>query len=121
MSMKTLLIGLDGATFDVLDPLMEQGVMPFLKTFLAEGVRAGLRTIVPPLTPPAWTSLMTGRTPGQHGVFDFFRMDSPESRHIRFFNSNDVQCETIWTLASAAGLGALEAVAPGLLARRAVR
>jgi len=38
MSMKTLLIGLDGATFDVLDPLMEQGVMPFLKTFLAEGV-----------------------------------------------------------------------------------
>jgi predicted AlkP superfamily phosphohydrolase/phosphomutase len=104
MSMKTLLIGLDGATFDVLDPLMEQGVMPFLKTFLAEGVRAGLRTIVPPLTPPAWTSLMTGRTPGQHGVFDFFRMDSPESRHIRFFNSNDVQCETIWTLASAAGL-----------------
>ena len=47
---------------------------------------------------------MTGRTPGQHGVFDFFRMDSPVSRHIRFFNSNDVQCETIWSLASAGGL-----------------
>ncbi len=104
MSVKTLLIGLDGATFAVLDPLMEQGVMPFLKGFFAEGVRAGLRTIVPPLTPPAWTSLMTGRTPGNHGVFDFFRMDSPTSRHIRFFNSNDVQCETIWTLASAGGL-----------------
>jgi len=104
MSIRTLLIGLDGATFSVLDPLMDQGVMPFLKSFFAEGARAGLRTIVPPLTPPAWTSLMTGRTPGQHGVFDFFRMDSPSSRHIRFFNSNDVQCETIWTLASAAGL-----------------
>jgi predicted AlkP superfamily phosphohydrolase/phosphomutase len=104
MSQRTLLIGLDGATFAVLDPLMEQGVMPFLKSFLAEGARAGLRTIVPPLTPPAWTSLMTGRTPGQHGVFDFFRMDSPATRHIRFFNSNDVQCETIWTLASAGGL-----------------
>jgi len=104
MSIKTLLIGLDGATFSVLDPLMEQGVMPFLKTFLADGARAGLRTIVPPLTPPAWTSLMTGRTPGYHGVFDFFRMDSPTSRHIRFFNSNDVQCDTIWTLASAGGL-----------------
>jgi predicted AlkP superfamily phosphohydrolase/phosphomutase len=103
MSIRTLLIGLDGATFTVLDPLMEQGVMPFLKSFYAEGVRAGLRTIVPPLTPPAWTSLMTGRTPGQHGVFDFFRMESPTSRHIRFFNSNDVQCETIWSLASAQG------------------
>jgi predicted AlkP superfamily phosphohydrolase/phosphomutase len=104
MSVKTLFIGLDGATFSVLDPLIEQGVMPFLQSFFAEGVRAGLRTIVPPLTPPAWTSLMTGRTPGQHGVFDFFRMDSPTSRHIRFFNSNDVQCDTVWSLASAGGL-----------------
>jgi len=104
MSMKTLLIGLDGATFTVLDPLMEQGVMPFLKSFYAQGVRAGLRSIIPPLTPPAWTSLMTGRRPGQHGVFDFFRMDSPSTRHIRFFNSNDVQCDTIWSLASANGL-----------------
>ncbi len=101
---RTLLIGLDGATFDVLDPLMQAGVMPFLRTFFAEGVRANLRTIVPPLTPPAWTSLTTGTKPGRHGVFDFFRMESPESRHIRFFTSHDVQCETIWSLASANGL-----------------
>jgi predicted AlkP superfamily phosphohydrolase/phosphomutase len=104
MNVKTLLIGLDGATFSVLDPLMEQGVMPFLQSFLAGGARANLRTIVPPLTPPAWTSLMTGRTPGQHGVFDFFRMESAAGRHIRFFNSNDVQCDTIWSLASRQGL-----------------
>jgi predicted AlkP superfamily phosphohydrolase/phosphomutase len=97
---RTLLIGLDGATFDVLDPLMRLGAMPFLQSFFAQGVRANLRTIVPPLTPPAWTSLMTGRTPGQHGVFDFFRMESQESRHIRFFTSHDVQCDTIWSLAS---------------------
>ncbi len=104
MNGRTFLIGLDGATFSVLDPLMEQGVMPFLKQFFAEGVRADLRTIVPPLTPPAWTSLMTGRTPGNHGVFDFFRMESPETRHIRFFNSNDVQCDTIWSLAAGQGM-----------------
>ena len=104
MGIQTLLIGLDGATFSVLDPLLEQGHMPFLKSFFDTGVRAGLRTIVPPLTPPAWTSLMTGRTPGHHGVFDFFRLESAESRHIRFFNANDVHCDTIWTLASAHGL-----------------
>jgi predicted AlkP superfamily phosphohydrolase/phosphomutase len=102
---KTFLIGLDGATFSVLDPLMEQGVMPFLKSFLAGGVRAGLRSIIPALTPPAWTSLMTGRTPGQHGVFDFFQLDSRQTRHIRFFNSSDVGCETIFSLASSHGLG----------------
>ena len=52
MDRKTLLIGLDGATFTLLDPLMDQGVMPFLKSFLAGGARAALRTIVPALTPP---------------------------------------------------------------------
>src|SRR5947199_8232541 len=103
MSVRVLLIGLDGATFSVLDPLMARGTMPFLKKFLGQGVRAGLRTIVPALTPPAWTSLMTGRTPGHHGVFDFFRMDLAESRHIRFATSRDVACDTIWDLASRQG------------------
>ena len=104
MSLRTLIIGLDGATFTVLDELLEKGMMPNLASFFARGVRAPLRTIVPALTPPAWTSLMTGRTPGYHGVFDFFRMESPEDRHIRFFTSLDVKSETIFGLASAAGL-----------------
>jgi len=101
---KTLLIGVDGATFTVLDQLMAQNGMPFLAAFLADGVRAGLRSIVPALTPPAWTSLMTGKRPGNHGVFDFFRMESRNNRHIRFFTSFDVQSETLWSLASSAGM-----------------
>lgn len=103
MSGHTLLIGLDGATFQILDPLMEQGVMPFLRSFMAGGVRADLRTIVPPLTPPAWTSLMTGRRPGKHGVFDFFQLESRETKTIRFFTSHDIGCDTVWTLAASAG------------------
>ncbi len=104
MSVRTLLVGWDGATFTVLDELMAQGVMPFLKSFLAGGTRAKLRTIVPALTPPAWTSLMTGRTPGYHGVFDFFRFEGQNSKLIRFFTSSDVLTETIWGLASKNGL-----------------
>ncbi len=99
---RTLLIGLDGATFSVLDPLMDQGVMPFLKGFLEEGARAPLRSVVPPLTPPAWTSLVTGRSPGSHGIFDFF-LKEEKSPHIRFATSADVSCETVWTLASRNG------------------
>jgi len=111
---KTLLIGLDGATFDVLNPMMQMGAMPFLQSFFEQGVRANLRTIVPALTPPAWTSLVTGRKPGQHGVFDFFRMESAESRHIRFFTSHDVQCETIWSLASGQGMRVTSLNFPGM-------
>ena len=106
MSVKTLLVGWDGATFTVLDELMAQGVMPFLKSFLAGGTRAKLRTIVPALTPPAWTSLMTGRTPGYHGVFDFFRFEGENSKHIRFATSSDVLTETIWSLTSKNGMKA---------------
>ena len=99
MDSRVILIGLDGATFSVLDALMQDGVMPFLKGFIDGGTRAGLMSVIPPLTPPAWTSLMTGRSPGQHGIFDFFRKASPESRHIRYLVATDVTAETVWSVA----------------------
>jgi predicted AlkP superfamily phosphohydrolase/phosphomutase len=100
MSNRTILIGLDGATFTVLDPLMERGVTPFLRDFVADGVRAPLHSVVPALTPPAWTSLMTGKRPGRHGVFDFFQKELPDSRYFRFAVSQDIRTPTIWSLAS---------------------
>ena len=96
----TLLLGLDGATFRVLDPYMERGVMPFLRDLTARGCRAPLRTIMPPLTPPAWTSLMTGKRPGRHGVLDFFQKESADSEYYAFATSQDIRSATIWSLAS---------------------
>ncbi len=104
MTRDVLLIGLDGATFDVLDPLMAEGVMPVLRRLIESGVRATLRSTVPALTPPAWTSLVTGRSPGAHGIFDFFRAESASSASVRFLTSRDVECPTVWSLASDAGL-----------------
>ncbi len=106
MSGRCMFIGLDGGTFSILDPLMRDGVMPFLARFVATGTRAGLRSVIPPLTPPAWTSITTGRSPGQHGVFDFFTFESPESRLVRITNSSDVRSETIWSIAGRHGLRA---------------
>jgi predicted AlkP superfamily phosphohydrolase/phosphomutase len=98
MMSRTLLIGLDGATFTVLDPLMADGVMPCLRDFVRRGARAELMSTPNPLTPPAWTSLVTGRTPGNHGIFDFIR--SSENDGGLYFTLNtsfDVRCETIWS------------------------
>jgi predicted AlkP superfamily phosphohydrolase/phosphomutase len=97
---RTLLIGLDGATFTVLDPLMRRGEMPFLRGLIERGVRAPLRTVMPPLTPPAWTSLMTGKPPGRHGVFDFFQKESPDSEYFKLATSQDIASATIWSVAS---------------------
>jgi predicted AlkP superfamily phosphohydrolase/phosphomutase len=71
MGKKVLFIGLDGCTFDVLDPLMESGLMPRLGGFIRGGVRGRLQTTFPPITPTAWVSWMTGKNPGKHGVFEF--------------------------------------------------
>ena len=104
MTPRTILIGLDGATFTVLDALMQEGVMPFLAGFTNSGVRAPLRSIIPALTPPAWTSLVTGRSPGQHGIFDFFRKESPHSHTIRLATARDLTAnDSIWTVANQYG------------------
>ena len=108
MTPQTVLIGLDGATFTVLDALRQEGVMPCLGEFMASGVRAELRTVIPALTPPAWTSLVTGRSPGQHGIFDFFRKESPQSHALRLVTSRDmVGGEPIWSLAHRHGRRAI--------------
>jgi predicted AlkP superfamily phosphohydrolase/phosphomutase len=104
VSDRTVLLGLDGATFAVLDPLMQEGVMPFLKEFVASGARGDLQSVIPALTPPAWTSLTTGRSPGRHGIFDFFCKESPDSHNIRIATAKDVHGETIWSIADRHGL-----------------
>ena len=95
-SARVLILGLDGATFTVLEPFMQSGLMPNLAKLTQGGVRADLRSTMPPLTPPAWTTLMTGKRPGHHGVFDFFQKEAPGSEYYRLSTSNDIKTPTIW-------------------------
>jgi predicted AlkP superfamily phosphohydrolase/phosphomutase len=105
MSPRVVLIGLDGATFSILDSLMEEGVMPSLKGLIESGARAELTSVIPALTPPAWTSLMTGRSPGNHGIFDFLRFEFRSGgRQLRVLDGNDVSCPTIWSILAGQGL-----------------
>ncbi|MFZ1947805.1 MAG: alkaline phosphatase family protein [bacterium] len=68
---KVLVLGLDGATWDVLSPLVEAGVMPNLGDLVRRGVSARLQSLLPPVTATAWSSFVTGLNPGKHGVFEF--------------------------------------------------
>lgn len=108
MTVRTLFIGMDGATFTVLDDLTNanggEPVMPFLSRIYAEGSRAKLRSTPNPLTPPAWVSLMTGRTPGYHGVYDFIRAEERgDDVYFTLYDSRDCQVETIWSMAGRQG------------------
>lgn len=70
-SRRFLVLGLDGGTFDLLDPLMAAGELPFLKSLVHRGVRAPLRSVYPAKTIPAWYSFATGKDPGELGIFGF--------------------------------------------------
>ncbi len=98
-----LVIGLDGATFDLLEPWLAAGQLPTLARLVARGVSGSLRSTLPPVTAPAWASFMTGKNPAGHGVFDFFRPHSPDLDRPQLVNAADMQARPLWDYLSAAG------------------
>ena len=94
---KIFIVSLDGATFSVLRPLMEQGFMPNLAHMAAQGIASQLLSVVPPVTAPAWTSFMTGKQPSKHGIFDFRRFDEKDYTW-KINNSDHIRSKTLWQL-----------------------
>jgi len=99
---KVLIVGLDGGTFDVMRPLVETGRMPNVARLMTEGAHGDLRSTIPPITPTAWTSFMTGVNPGKHGIYDFQRA-VPGSYKFRPVPACQHEYKSIWRLASEAG------------------
>jgi predicted AlkP superfamily phosphohydrolase/phosphomutase len=94
---KVLLIGLDGATFDMIHPLSQAGRLPNLTKLMAEGCWGTLKSSIPPITPTAWTTVFTGKNPGKHGVFDFQELDRQTYRQ-RPVPIDKHREKTIWDL-----------------------
>jgi predicted AlkP superfamily phosphohydrolase/phosphomutase len=99
---RIIIIGLDGATFDLIKPWVSQGKLPNMQKLLESGTYGELRSVTPPMSPPAWTSFMTGKNQGKHGIFDFTER-VPNSYSIRFINSSKRRAKTIWKMMSEAG------------------
>ncbi|MFC7068822.1 alkaline phosphatase family protein [Halobaculum lipolyticum] len=102
--LRTLLIGLDGACWPVIDPMLEEGTLPALASLFAEGVTGDLDSQIPPWTPSAWPSLYTGVNPGKHGVFDFLRFDGYDWGLV---DRTDVREHAIWELLDRRGLSSV--------------
>lgn len=102
MAKKAVVIGLDGATFRLLDPLMNEGIMPNLATLSKEGVRGTLKSTMPPYTAPAWTTFATGVQPGKHGCYDFL-LPTDDLEQFDLCNSTFIRTKTIYELLYEAG------------------
>jgi tetratricopeptide (TPR) repeat protein len=98
-----LFVGLDGADWQFLDPLIARGAMPNLAKLVAEGRRGVLRTETPPLSPLLWTTMMTGQGPLSHGILDFTRFH-PRTREREPITSDERLVPAIWNMADQRGL-----------------
>lgn len=102
---RTLVLGLDGATFTALEELFERGVMPNLRKLYEQGAAGALESTTPPVTGPAWLSLATGMSPGITGIYDFIRNDpARDDFHFTHFDSSVFRGRSVWDYLGDAGL-----------------
>jgi predicted AlkP superfamily phosphohydrolase/phosphomutase len=98
---RFLVLGLDGGTFELLNPLMDAGELPFLRSLVQRGISAPLRSVYPSKTIPAWYSFATGLDPGALGIFGFTEPDGGpgKSRLVQGYRPH----EALWDMLSRRG------------------
>jgi predicted AlkP superfamily phosphohydrolase/phosphomutase len=99
---RVIVIGLDGATFDLIRPWIEDGTMPTLKRLMQKGASGVLTTTLPPISSSAWVSFATGKNPGKHGLVDFVH-PRQNSYQISIVSTQQRASKAIWNLLSEKG------------------
>lgn len=102
MPSKLLILGLDGATWDVLTPLTAQGVMPNLRRLIEQSALLELNSTRPFITPVAWASFQTGCDPHEHGILDY-RYYGHARRQLCLSGTRQLRRATLLETISAAG------------------
>jgi len=93
---KIVILGIDSGTWDLFGPAIDRGFMSHLAELRDKGAYGVLYSTDPPVTPAAWTTMITGVYPGKHGVIGFERFDSTNNQ-LFLSKSSDVKTESMWT------------------------
>lgn len=102
---RVLLIGWDGADWNMIAPLLENGQMPNLERFIGAGVMGNIASLTPMLSPILWTSIATGKYADKHEILGFAEPDGA-SGNIRPVTSTSRKSKAIWNILSQHGLTA---------------
>lgn len=100
---KTLFVGFDAACWRFINPLLERGLLPAMRRLIDGGIWGTLDSTLPALTPVAWASIITGKNPGKHGVFDMLQRQ-PGTYEFRPTNASARVGTPFWRLLNQAGI-----------------
>ena len=100
---KLVVLGIDGASWKLLDILMNKGRMPKLKEIVERSAYGTLESIVPPVTGPAWPAMATGLNPGRVGAFDFYNRRSVDELELYPVRADQISGMAYWDILSARG------------------
>ncbi len=104
MSKKVVVIGLDGATYDLILPWVAEGLLPTFKYLLENGTYGYLKSTIPFATIPAWPTFSTGCNPGKHGFYDsFIQKKNSYEWTVELNPSKAIKQPTIWEILSNSG------------------
>lgn len=109
---KVVVIGLDGVSLNILEPFIAEGVAPNLGRLLQEGARGDLASYWPLRTPQVWTSVVTGKLPGQHGLWDhvsnsYYNPPPFRTTSKTFLTTAERKSKALWQILSEKGLRTL--------------
>jgi tetratricopeptide (TPR) repeat protein len=99
---KIAILGLDGADWEIIDPLIEAGQLPNLARLKARGAWGNVKTMTPALSPLLWTSVATGKPPEQHGIIDFLVQDAKTGQVVPV-SSRWRKVKALWNIFTDAG------------------
>ena len=102
LAKKVLLIGWDAADWKVINPLMDQGLMPTLEDFVNHGVMGNIATLRPILSPMLWNSIATGKRADKHGILGFMEPD-PQTGGVRPVTSTSRKVKALWNILTQRG------------------
>lgn len=92
---KAVVLGIDGGSLDLIEPLVADGVLPVLGGLLAASAHGPTTTTWPAHTAPGWATFVTARRPGGHGIYQFFDTQDPDYGD-RLLGTGDYGCDTAW-------------------------
>ena len=100
---KVLVIGLDGADFDRMQPMLDRGELPVMAELIRNGARGKSLSLIPSISPASWVAFTSGKNPGKTGVLHFLH-PRPDNRYqVYDITSRQCRVKRIWDILSEKG------------------